>query len=137
MGKQQFKPRFETVLLIDDDDIDNFINEKIITSALFANGVIVKNSAQAGLDFLKENINNLPEFIFLDLNVKGMNGFDFLVEFDKLVIENPIYKDRCKILVLSSSISEEEIHKASINPYVVKYLNKPLTENYLDAISIW
>ncbi len=136
MGKQQFKPRFETVLLIDDDDIDNFINEKIITSALFANGVIVKNSAQAGLDFLKENINNLPEFIFLDLNVKGMNGFDFLVEFDKLVIENPIYKDRCKILVLSSSISEEEIHKASINPYVVKYLNKPLTENYLDAISI-
>lgn len=136
MGKQQFKPRFETVLLIDDDDIDNFINEKIITSALFANGVIVKNSAQAGLDFLKENINNLPEFIFLDLNMKGMNGFDFLVEFDKLVIENPIYKDRCKILVLSSSISEEEIHKASINPYVVKYLNKPLTENYLDAISI-
>ena len=120
--------KFERVLLIDDNDIDNFINERMITTNLFSKEVIIKNSAESALLFLKENDGNdsvMPQLIFLDLNMPVMDGFGFLAEFEKLS-EN--IRKNAKVIVLSSSISPEDINRASTNPYVVKYVNKPLNE---------
>ncbi len=136
MLKEKKEARFESVLLIDDESIDNFINERIITTSFFSSSVVVKTTADEGLEYLKKNFENLPRFIFLDLNMKVHDGFWFLEQFQILASENPVYKENCKIIVLSSSISEAEIIRASSNPNVFKYLNKPLTENYLDAINI-
>ncbi len=136
MAKVKKEVRFESVLLIDDESIDNFINERVITTSYFAEHVIVKTSPEEGLEFLRKNIDHLPQVIFLDLNMKGHDGFWFLEQFQLLALENSIYKEKCKIIVLSSSISEEEIVKASANPNVFKYLNKPLTEKYLEAINL-
>lgn len=129
------KARFKRVLLVDDNDIDNFINERIITSSFFGEKVTVKTSAQAALDFLKANASNadvLPEVIFLDLNMPVMDGFAFLREYENMPDS---IKNTCKIVVLSSSISPDDINKASTNPFVKKYLNKPLAEKYLEAIN--
>ena len=126
--------KFDRVLLIDDNDIDNFINERMITTNHFSNRVIVKNSGESALQYLKENADNasnLPELIFLDLNMPIMDGFSFLSEFEKLPES---VKQNSKIIVLSSSISPEDINRASTNPLVVKYVNKPLNEKYLSAI---
>jgi len=128
-------PRFKRVLLVDDNDIDNFINERIITSSFFADKVEVKTSAQAALDFLKSNASNaelLPQVIFLDLNMPVMDGFAFLEEYKNLPDS---VKNSSKIIVLSSSISPDDINKASANPLVSKYLNKPLADKYLEAIN--
>ena len=128
--------RYKKALLIDDNEIDNFINERMITSSGFAEKVIVKNSSDNAIQFLKEHQNDaesLPEVIFLDLNMPVKNGFVFLNDFEELA---DITKQKCKIVVLSSSISPEDINKASINPYVIKYVNKPLSEKYLEAIRI-
>ena len=130
---QTFK--FDRVLLIDDNDIDNFINERMITTNYFSSQVIVKNSGEAALQFLRENVdkdNNLPQVVFLDLNMPVMDGFAFLLEFEKLPDS---VRNNCKVIVLSSSISPEDINRASINPFVVKYVNKPLNERYLAAIN--
>jgi CheY-like chemotaxis protein len=127
--------RFKRVLLVDDNDIDNFINERIITSSFFADKVVVKTSARAALDFLRDNVSNpetLPEVIFLDLNMPVMDGFAFLEEYKNIPDSA---KGACKIVVLSSSISPEDINKAFTNPLVKKYLNKPLAEKYLEAIN--
>ncbi|MGZ6555039.1 MAG: response regulator, partial [Bacteroidia bacterium] len=43
----------KTVMLIDDNDIDNFINEKMIKSSHFAENVYVHTSAKSALEFLK------------------------------------------------------------------------------------
>jgi CheY-like chemotaxis protein len=134
MGKLNKEARYESVLLIDDNDIDNFINQRIITSYYFANSVIVKNSAIGALEHLKKSSDELPNIIFLDLNMPIMDGFGFLDEFHKLITADEKYK-QCKIIVLSSSMSPDDINKASINPYVLKYINKPLTESYLEAIN--
>ncbi len=132
-GDNTFK--FERVLLIDDNDIDNFINERMITTNHFSRIVIVKNSGELALNFIKDcgtDIAVLPQVIFLDLNMPVMDGFAFLEEYDKLAEE---VKNFCKVIVLSSSISPEDINRASTNPRVVKYVNKPLNEKYLEAIN--
>ena len=128
--------KFDSVLLIDDNDIDNFINERMITTNQFSPKVIVKNSGELALQFLRDNADseNLPKVIFLDLNMPVMDGFAFLDEYEKLP-DN--IKSNMKIIVLSSSISPEDINRASTNPYVVKYVNKPLNEKYLSAINFW
>ncbi len=130
--------KYSQVLLIDEDQIDNLINERIITSGFFAKEVIVKTSALSALDYLKNILQNnmtLPQIIFLDLKMPEMDGFGFLEEFDNLASVYPRLKSECKVMVLSSSISPSDIDKASTNKYVAKYLNKPLSQKYLDAIN--
>jgi CheY-like chemotaxis protein len=126
--------KFRNVLLVDDNEIDNFINERIITSSAFCDHVVVKNSADGALSYLKEiegSDEKIPEIIFLDLNMPVKDGFGFLEEFSGL---SEAVRNRSKVVVLSSSISPDDINRASTNPYVFKYLNKPLSEKYLEAI---
>ncbi|REJ85285.1 MAG: hypothetical protein DWQ44_01125 [Bacteroidetes bacterium] len=66
------------------------------------------------------------------LKLRRADGFAFLEKYEEFP---EALRKNCKVIVLSSSISPEYINKASINPYVVKYINKPLNEKYLDAIS--
>jgi CheY-like chemotaxis protein len=106
----------------------------MITSSHFSEVVIVKNSADAALDYLKtiSSSEEFPQVIFLDLNMPIKDGFEFMVEFEGFSEE---FKNASKIIVLSSSISPDDINRASTNPHVSKYVNKPLSEKYLDAIS--
>ena|SRR5688572_25210658 len=126
--------KFRNVLLVDDNEIDNFINERIIASSAFCDHVVVKNSADGALNYLKQiagEDEKIPEIIFLDLNMPVKDGFGFLEEFAQL---NDAIRNRARVIVLSSSISPDDINRASTNPYVFKYINKPLSEKYLEAI---
>ncbi len=127
--------RFPSALLIDDNEIDNFINERIINTSGFAEKIIVKISTDEALEFLKsceQNPGATPPVVFLDLNMPVKDGFAFLEEFNKL--SNDV-KSKTKVVVLSASISPDDINRASANPYVIRYLNKPLSEKYLEAIT--
>jgi len=127
-------PKFRNVLLVDDNEIDNFINERIILSSKFSENVVVRNSADSALNYLREisdTDEKLPQFIFLDLNMPVKDGFGFLEDFEKL---DEKVKKSAKVIVLSSSISPDDINKASTNPFVFKYINKPLSDKYLEAI---
>jgi len=126
--------RFKNVLLVDDNEIDNLINERIIATSKFASNVIVKNSVSSALSFLKEiksNTEEVPEFIFLDLNMPGRDGFSFLEEYETLP---KLVTEKARVIVVSSSMSTDDINKASANKHVIKYINKPLSEKYLEAI---
>jgi CheY-like chemotaxis protein len=127
--------RYNKVLLIDDNEIDNFINERMITSSHFSNIVDVKNSADSALDYLRglNEKSEIPEIIFLDLNMPVKDGFAFLSEYEELP---EFIRNVSRIVVLSSSISPDDISRASTNPHVFKYVNKPLSEKYLEAITL-
>lgn len=117
---------FELVLLVDDGELDNFLHQKVIERAQFAKAVVVKTSARSALNYLTENEHceeQLPELIFLDINMPGMSGFQFLGEFKNLP---DIIRDKCKIIVLSSSINQSEIARITKDENVQKFIDKPL-----------
>jgi CheY-like chemotaxis protein len=126
--------KFNHVMLIDDNEIDNLINSRIMTAHNFASSVDVKTSTESALESLRKltpDSENLPSIIFLDLQMPVLDGFAFLDEFEKM---SDAVKSNCRIVVLSSSISPDDINRASTHKYVIKYINKPLSEMYLDAI---
>jgi CheY-like chemotaxis protein len=124
------------VMLVDDNDTDNFISKRIIEITNFAGEVIVKSSGKSALDYLSENKNNveaLPEIIFLDINMPIVDGFVFLYEFETF---NDTIKDKCKVIILSSSDNKRDIDKIVNNDYVIKFITKPLTETALEEIRL-
>jgi len=127
---------YKSVMLIDDNEIDNIINEKIIEANSFADNILVFQTGQEALDFLNSNQNDeeiLPEIVFLDINMPIMDGFQFLEDFENF---SETVLEKCKIIMLSSSISPKDIDRAASSKYVKKYLNKPLNARYLEAITV-
>ena len=84
------------VMLIDDDLMSNAICTKVIQKNDPAVVVISMTSAIEAIDYLKNDRNNIPVLIILDLMMPAMNGWDFMKEYGKLnlIIE---------IVVLTSS----------------------------------
>ncbi len=126
----------ELVMLVDDNDTDNFISKRIIEITKFAKRVEVKSSGKSALDYLKENQNNvenLPNIIFLDINMPIVDGFVFLYEFEKF---NEVVRNKCKVIILSSSDNKRDIDKIVNNNHVIKFITKPLTEVALDEIKL-
>lgn len=123
-----------TVMLVDDNDTDNFISKRIIEITKFSENVIVKNSGKSALDYLHENQespNSIPDIIFLDINMPIVDGFVFLYEYEKFA--NSI-KDKCRVIILSSSDNKRDIDKIVNNDFVIKFVTKPLTEKTLEEI---
>ena len=127
--------KINLVMLVDDNDTDNFISQKIIELNSFADRVIAKNSGKSALEYLEANENDpsaLPEVIFLDINMPIVDGFVFLFEFERF---NDELKKKCKIAILSSSDNKRDIERIVDNDYVVKYITKPLTQDALVEIT--
>lgn len=128
--------RYRISMLIDDNELDNFINKKLIESENFSGKVLVHASAQSALEELKRvsaDADSLPDVIFLDIMMPHMDGFGFLEEFNKLP---DALKRHCKIVMLSTSESFKDLNKANQDKNVYKFLNKPLNKAVLDAINI-
>ena len=123
--------KYKVALLVDDNKIDNLIHGKVIQSIAFAETIIAEVSPVDALEYLKANsthTDNLPDIIFSDINMPEMSGFEFLEEYDKL---HPQLTAKAKVIILSSSLDEEDKSKAENNKYVIRFMNKPLTKQAL------
>jgi CheY-like chemotaxis protein len=135
MLKDTSAKTIDLVMLVDDNDTDNFISKRIIEITKFARSVEVKSSGKNALEYLRENqnlIEKLPNVIFLDINMPIVDGFVFLYEFEKF---NELVKSKCKVIILSSSDNKRDIDKIVNNNHVIKFITKPLTEIALDEIT--
>ncbi len=114
-----------TIVLIDDDPISTFVTEKLISKNVKEPCRFYKyQSAKLAL----EEIHGIrPNYLFLDLNMPEMNGWDFLDRF------KPENQD-AQIYILSSSVDERDITKASQYQVVKEYLSKPLIKKYIKTI---
>ena len=129
---------FSNVMLIDDSEMDNFINQNVIEAARFAERIYTTTNGLSALEFLtnllvnKETLPSMvPEIVFVDLNMPLMNGFQFIKKFYELPKE---LTANCKIVILTSSLNPSDQETAQeINKDIV-FLHKPLTTTSLTSI---
>jgi response regulator of citrate/malate metabolism len=121
-------------MLIDDDPDDNFIHERVIRKSNAAEMVIAMKTASSALEYLKskEDINNThPDLIFLDINMPGMNGWEFLQEYNKLDIQ---FRSQVIIIMLTTSDNPTDKMKATLANGICAFKTKPLTKEMLEEI---
>jgi CheY-like chemotaxis protein len=129
--------KYRNIMLIDDNEIDNLINQKMIEAADITENIYVCSSAKSALEFLR-NVEHLdvadkvlPDLIFLDIDMPLMDGFQFLNEFDRF---GAALRKKSKVAILTSSINPQDSAQSRTYSFVKKYLNKPLNNESLMAL---
>ena len=131
--------KYRTVMLIDDNEIDNLINQKMIEAAAITENIYTHTGAKSAIEFLRnmermdvaEKV--LPDIIFLDIDMPLMDGFQFLDEFEKLGANT---KKKCKIVMLTSSINPQDFNRSKKYNNVKLYLNKPLSHESIIKLEL-
>jgi CheY-like chemotaxis protein len=130
--------KFQAIMLIDDNEIDNLINQKMIEASGISEHIFVHSGAKSAIEFLKNmeklfkaGAGFLPDIIFLDIDMPLMDGFQFLDEYEKMSEE---LKQHAQIVMLTSSLNPADMQKAKKNQYITKFLNKPLSSETLQKL---
>ncbi|QOG04714.1 response regulator [Flavobacterium sp. MDT1-60] len=131
---KELDPKFETVMIIDDNLVDLYIISRMITKNNFGKNVLHYTEAEEAIKYLQENqenVSKLPQIIFVDIYMPLMSGFEFLEAYDLL---SSTLKNYCKTYIISSTIDNEDIARSSSNKNVVSFQVKPITKEFLDRI---
>ncbi|MBU2929781.1 response regulator [Winogradskyella psychrotolerans] len=122
------------ICIIDDDDIYQFTITKILQSLKLNKKIIAFSDGEEALDFMIANLYNddeLPDVIFLDINMPIMDGFQFMEEYVKL---KPKWNKKITIYMVSSSVDPVDIEKANQISDISDYIIKPIKPNELRSI---
>lgn len=123
----------KSILIIDDDDVSNFIYKRVIETTRTADKITTFIRAREALEYLEETADSAPEdfpdIIFLDINMPVMNGWQFLEKYENSFQSK--LKKRPVLCMLSSSVYQEDISKAYTYTDVKEYISKPLTSQIM------
>lgn len=123
--------KYKKIMIIDDDAIDNYLVNVLIKTNNIAETILEFDNGEKAIEYLDVNRNNqdnLPEVILLDIYMPRMNGIEFIEKLDELDIQ---CGKKCKICVVSSSINDNDILRTKLNAKVFKYTTKPITPEFL------
>ncbi len=113
--------------LIDDDTIYLFGMRKLIQNQQLCDKVLEFHNGQQAIDFLleyKHDSIELPDVIFVDINMPVMNGWEFVEAFIKL---RPSISKKITLYMISSSVNAEDIERAKSLSAISDYIIKPMT----------
>ena len=111
------KPNF---ILIDDDKIMLFLIEFEIKKHFENSSVVSYMKSDIAFNFIHNNFNELEgTVILLDLNMPVMDGFQVLENLNAI-------SHNLKVIIVTSSISDEDRERTMTYPFVQGYINKPL-----------
>lgn len=122
--------KLHSILLIEDDKITNFINERLIRRMNLSGEILISMNGLKAIEYLRNQAANrkpFPDLIFLDINMPVMDGFEFLERYHMLDYPK---KDKTIIIMLTTSTHIKDMDKL-LNAGNTDYLSKPLTEGKL------
>ncbi len=118
------------IMLVDDDEITNFINEELIERMGVADKLVVCSDGQEALDHIAEVClaqgEEFPKVIFLDLNMPRVDGLEFLRQFGGFPKNQA--QNTSIALLTTSSRKEDFLNALSLSPNIKAFIEKPLDE---------
>jgi CheY-like chemotaxis protein len=135
----EHRKKLSCILLVDDDEPTNFLHRIIIKKAGLDVHVQSTFSGEDALDYLTckgQYSSNMPNFpkpgiILLDINMPGINGWEFLTEYNKLPIEQ---KADVLVAMLTTSLNPDDEQRAGNEKDLAGFLRKPLTIEMLKGL---
>ena len=118
-------------LVVDDDDMTVFLHEVHIKETNFHPSPKSFYNGKDVIDYFETYFKfNLRYFIFLDINMPILNGWEVL---DALI--NKGMDKNITVIILTSSINTADRDKAKNYPMVVDYIEKPLSHEHIERLN--
>jgi CheY-like chemotaxis protein len=114
------------ILLVEDDQLDVISVERSLNKLEQNYELYTAYNGIEALDILKNQQDNLPDIILLDLNMPKMNGIEFL----KIIKNHETYK-HIDVFIMTTS-GEEADRRTAEDLGICGYLMKPLNFNNND-----
>ena len=124
--------KLHCIMLIDDNKHDNFFHERAIKGNDNESIVIPEESGKGALEYLKSKKDPHCDLIFLDINMPGMNGWEFLQAYGELDKE---LQSHAVIIMLTTSDHPTDVAKAQKSELVSDFITKPLTIQKMKEIA--
>jgi CheY-like chemotaxis protein len=109
------------IVVVDDDAVILYLHKILIQKSPLASNIIEFEDASEALNFLNSRTSSAPILILLDINMPGINGWEFLEQLEEDSKENIF------VVMVTSSINQSDRSKAAQYPEVIGYLEKPLS----------
>jgi CheY-like chemotaxis protein len=122
-------------LVIDDDEINNYLCKSVIKKVTGNENVQTFTSPELGIEYVEQTFNEEPRgrraMILLDLNMPNLSGWEVLKRFEKF---SDRIKEKCNIFILTSSIDRSDKEKERANEFTHGYIEKPLTPEKISSL---
>lgn len=121
------------LLIVDDDDINNFLLKHLLKKSSYALEIIDFTNPVEALTYIKQCHADLIriDLLLLDVNMPVMTGWEVLnslrVNGESLMRENKVY-------MLSSSVHSGDLEKAREFQEVTGFISKPISLDVLSGI---
>lgn len=122
--------KLNCVLLVDDDELNNYITSRLIKKLDLAKNINTCLNGEEALLYLSKHATSLdekyPQLIILDNNMPEMNGKEFMESFNLINFN----REQVKVIVLTNSTNpadKQALERLGVEDYIMK----PLTDRKL------
>jgi CheY-like chemotaxis protein len=120
------------ILIIDDDDIVLMIQRKLLQRCGVNKEILSFKRSREALDYLIEEEGEQHFLILLDINMPGMNGWQFLGKLGELEVQHNI-----QVVMVTSSIDSYDREAALKYEYVIGFIEKPITAENCEKLKTY
>lgn len=118
------------VIIVDDDAVVLFLHKILVERSILPGPNGVFQDGKEALKYIEKGApQEKPYLVLLDINMPGMNGWEFLD-----AVQNKSFKDNIFVAMVTSSVNTQDMNTAKEYPQVIQYIEKPLQSEVFENL---